>query len=309
MPSQLNTETPASLLPKSSSRTTWPASSIILTLTLSAACGKSRPPTAMPPPSATKLPGARTLCPIIPTAWNACVWVKAFNVALSFSMPLTVLNCAICEVICALSSGLSGSWFFICVTRSLRNLSSCSCAAVLVAGVVFCAVSVTPSTATVMISYLQLLAQGLLTQSQCALNHRLGRIHHFHAGLIGARSGNHVGHFFHHVDVRHRDVALLVGIRALGVVDQLHRGRIVHHLRHHHTRRTLGHGSIKRLGLKHYLPGAIRLSIRTGHAIGVCHVARHHVKPHGLCRHGRTGNIEYVKQAHQLPPRNASIVL
>ena len=39
-------------------------------------------------------------------------------------MPLTVLICAICEVTCALSIGLSGSWFCICVTSSFRKRSS-----------------------------------------------------------------------------------------------------------------------------------------------------------------------------------------
>jgi hypothetical protein len=36
-------------------------------------------------------------------------------------MPSTVLICASCEVICALSMGLSGSWFFNCVVSSLRK--------------------------------------------------------------------------------------------------------------------------------------------------------------------------------------------
>lgn len=40
-------------------------------------------------------------------------------------MPVTVLICAICEVICALSSGFIGSWLFICATSSLRK-RSCS---------------------------------------------------------------------------------------------------------------------------------------------------------------------------------------
>jgi len=35
--------------------------------------------------------------------------------------PLTVLICASCEVSCELSSGLSGSWLFICVTSIVRN--------------------------------------------------------------------------------------------------------------------------------------------------------------------------------------------
>jgi hypothetical protein len=46
------------------------------------------------------------------------------TVVLSFSMPLTVLICAIWLVTCALSIGLSGSWFCICVTSSFRKRSS-----------------------------------------------------------------------------------------------------------------------------------------------------------------------------------------
>src|SRR5258708_31169330 len=37
-------------------------------------------------------------------------------------MPVTVLIWASCEVICELSIGLVGSWFFICATSSCRNV-------------------------------------------------------------------------------------------------------------------------------------------------------------------------------------------
>ena len=49
---------------------------------------------------------------------------------LSFSMPLTVLICAICDVICALSTGFIGSWFCNCVTSSVRKRSLASLAVV-----------------------------------------------------------------------------------------------------------------------------------------------------------------------------------
>ena len=48
-------------------------------------------------------------------------------------MPVTVLICASCEVICELSAGLVGSWFFNCVTSSVRNVfckSDADCAPV-----------------------------------------------------------------------------------------------------------------------------------------------------------------------------------
>ncbi|MNT94829.1 hypothetical protein D3C72_2365920 [compost metagenome] len=42
---------------------------------------------------------------------------------LSCWMPVTVLICAICEVIWALSSGFIGSWLFSCATSSFRKRS------------------------------------------------------------------------------------------------------------------------------------------------------------------------------------------
>ena len=55
-----------------------------------------------------------------------------FMVALSFSMPVTVLICAICEVICALSIGFIGSWLASCATSSFRKRSWASVDVVLV---------------------------------------------------------------------------------------------------------------------------------------------------------------------------------
>ena len=53
-------------------------------------------------------------------------------VRLSVWMPVTVLICAICVVICALSRGFIGSWLFNCATSSLRK-RSCMAAGSLVA--------------------------------------------------------------------------------------------------------------------------------------------------------------------------------
>ena len=41
---------------------------------------------------------------------------------LSWLIPVTVLIWASCEVICELSIGLVGSWFFSCVTSSCKNV-------------------------------------------------------------------------------------------------------------------------------------------------------------------------------------------
>jgi hypothetical protein len=51
---------------------------------------------------------------------------RPWSVLFSLSIPPTVLICASWDVTCALSSGLSGSWFFICVTRSFRKRSCIS---------------------------------------------------------------------------------------------------------------------------------------------------------------------------------------
>ncbi|MNT66542.1 hypothetical protein D3C72_2046130 [compost metagenome] len=61
------------------------------------------------------------------SSWLAPVWLtRPESVALSFSMPLTVLICASCEVSSAFCIGLSGSWLFSCVTSSLRKRCSLS---------------------------------------------------------------------------------------------------------------------------------------------------------------------------------------
>lgn len=61
------------------------------------------------------LPSDSTVRPIKLLPCSICTvenWlVTLLTVSLSFSMPVTVLICAICEVICALSIGAVGSWF------------------------------------------------------------------------------------------------------------------------------------------------------------------------------------------------------
>ncbi len=52
---------------------------------------------------------------------------------LSVSIPVTVLICAIWLVTCALSIGLSGSWFCICATSSFRNRSDVTVASLALA--------------------------------------------------------------------------------------------------------------------------------------------------------------------------------
>jgi hypothetical protein len=73
------------------------------------------------------LPGASTLVPISSAAcvcWPAASCVDSDDSdEFSCAMPLTVLICASCDVICELSTGLVGSWFCNCVTSSFRNVA------------------------------------------------------------------------------------------------------------------------------------------------------------------------------------------
>src|SRR6266516_6426786 len=73
------------------------------------------------------LPGTITSRPTSVAPCSACICMNCVDrprtVVFSFSMPLTVLICAIWLVTCALSIGLSGSWFCICATSSFKKRS------------------------------------------------------------------------------------------------------------------------------------------------------------------------------------------
>ncbi len=66
----------------------------------------------------------------------------------------------------------------------------------------------------------------ILSSPSVAREHRLGRLHRRHVGLVGARLGDQVDHFGDRADVRHLHVALGVGFGVAGVVDELV-GRLV----------------------------------------------------------------------------------
>src|SRR5437867_5060457 len=115
--------------PMSIVSTTWPAALSTSTFTESAAPSSSKPPTPLPLSFITTcLPSTSTPRPTSEAPCSVCICrnceLNEPTVVFSFSMPLTVLICAIWLVICALSIGFSGSWFCIWVTRSLRKRSS-----------------------------------------------------------------------------------------------------------------------------------------------------------------------------------------
>src|SRR5688572_10883051 len=60
----------------------------------------------------------------------------------------------------------------------------------------------------------------LLEEVEGLGEHALGRLHRGDVGLVGAGGGDQVDHLGDRVDVRHRDVAVGVGVRMAGVVDE-----------------------------------------------------------------------------------------
>ena len=82
------------------------------------------------------LPSVSTLRPTMSPDCSICCddicAAIAFIVVLSDSMPVTVLICAICVVICALSIGFIGSWLLSWATSSFRKRSWMSAELVLV---------------------------------------------------------------------------------------------------------------------------------------------------------------------------------
>ena len=128
VPSQEKLKTPAFCAPRFCTLTTLPLESLTVSVTESAALASLTPPTAdlvvtsLPVESFAVLdestswePATSTLLPIISadcTFWLlATLSIIELSVVLSLSIPVTVLICANWVVICALSIGLSGSWF------------------------------------------------------------------------------------------------------------------------------------------------------------------------------------------------------
>src|ERR1700712_1477992 len=119
--------TPAGCAPRSIVCTTWPALFVMLTvMSLSVLADCTPKVLALPPLTVMVLPGASTVPPISDAACAPCPADNCVASELSdvfnWPMPDTVLICASCEVICELSVGFVGSWFFNCVTSSVRKV-------------------------------------------------------------------------------------------------------------------------------------------------------------------------------------------
>src|SRR5882757_537358 len=138
-------------------------------------------------------------------------------------MPDTVLICASCEVICELSVGLVGSWFWSCVTSSVRKVfckSAGDCVPVALelelAGelldVPFMVFSSVCDIVAPLLPIEVLVVTGLSSGSdRQGLKHQLlGGIERFHIRLIRTGRRNHVDHFLHGIDVRQGHVAVRV---------------------------------------------------------------------------------------------------
>ncbi|CAM2190098.1 hypothetical protein BC2230_70186 [Burkholderia cepacia] len=125
---QLNGTVPADCAPALIVFTTVPAAFFTVIVRFDTELDSDTPNgDAAPPFTATALPGASTFVPI---SSAACVCWPAVSCddsdvsdVFSCAMPLTVLICASCDVICELSTGLVGSWFCSCVTSSFRNVA------------------------------------------------------------------------------------------------------------------------------------------------------------------------------------------
>ena len=200
----------------------------MLAVTLSAGRDSSNPTTFSSWAGLIVSPGTRTVRPIRLAACD--IWLVprlaaiACRLPFMFSMPCTVLSWAIWLVTCALSSGFSGSWFFIWATSRLRK-RFCVSATLLFEDVD----ALAPNRLfTLLVSCTVLMVVPRyrccsLSQAQGLEQQGLGGVHHVHVGLVRARGGDHVDHFLHHIDVGHGHVAFLVGERILGVVHLLHR--------------------------------------------------------------------------------------
>src|SRR5471030_3342996 len=118
---------PAACGPRSIVFTTWPALFVTLTvMSLSALADCTPKLLDLPPLTVMVLPGASTVAPISDAACADCpadnCVASELNDVFNWPMPDTVLICASCEVICELSVGLVGSWFWSCVTSSVRKV-------------------------------------------------------------------------------------------------------------------------------------------------------------------------------------------
>ena len=77
------------------------------------------------------LPATMTEWPVSCADWMAALCcscaIRLLTLVFRLLMPVTVLICAIWVVSCELSTGLSGSWLFICATSRVRKVFARSC--------------------------------------------------------------------------------------------------------------------------------------------------------------------------------------
>src|ERR1700719_1928706 len=152
-------------------------------------------------------------------AWPCCSWDTIWlTVLFRLLMPVTVLICAIWDVICELSTGLSGSWLLIWATSSFRKVSDRFCALVPVAVEPVPVVLVAPVVAGSWNRFdrfvLELTVIGDYSsgaQLQNLLQQAFGRVHHVHVGLVAARGRDHVDHLLDRIDIRHRHHPVRIG--------------------------------------------------------------------------------------------------
>src|SRR5438105_788928 len=282
---------------------TWPPALSTSTLTVSAAEVSSKPPCPTPSAMSIRLPGTITSRPTSAAPCSACIctkWVfRPSTVLFSFWMPLTVLICAIWLVTCALSIGLSGSWFCICATRSFRKRSELPAAssATGTLGVELTAVVVVLLWEVIGANAMRVPGgfQSSGPHLQRLEQQRLRRVHDLDVVLVRTRGRDHVDHLLDRVDVAVGDVALGVGARVLGVVHAPAGALVFADVADSDARCPhLAH----QLGLEGDLARLVGLAVGAGDGVGIGEVGGDDVETLALRRDRTTGDIEDVQHAH-----------
>src|ERR1700683_1450334 len=136
--------------------------------------------------------------------------------------------------------------------------------------------------------------------------HRLGRLHGGHVGLVGLLLGDPVVHFRDPADVRQLDIALRVGFRVARVIDLLVGRRIGDDLGNLHAARLFGLAGLRqgpvealRAGLaQDHLLALVGLAVGRFGGVRVGQVLGGHVHAHALGRQAAAGDPDRIEEPH-----------
>src|SRR5882757_11110485 len=132
------------------------------------------------------------------------------------------------------------------------------------------------------------------------------RVDGLDVGRKGTIGRDHVGHLFDRVDVRHEDVAVLVGERVVRLIAHGRRRLALHHAEHSHADRgglAVESGFVRvHHGLEYRVAGPIDLAFIAVDALGVGKIAGRGIQPYGLGIEGAAGDVEHIEQRHLHSP-------